>query len=105
MCIFIGGVQPRTRRIDPQPRICPGCGLRQAYVTRIDTYLGLFFIPLVPIKRGYAFIRCDGCGRDYRPETDRTDIQTKRSANRCPTCGADTQADHAFCPFCGSRLS
>jgi hypothetical protein len=59
MFFFIGGVQPRTVIVDETPRLCPQCGLAQARLKRIDHYLSLFFIPLIPIKRGPVLLVCD----------------------------------------------
>jgi hypothetical protein len=49
---LIAGVQPKTRRVDDNPQRCPSCGLAQAYTTRVDHYLSLFFIPLIRVKKG-----------------------------------------------------
>ena len=42
---LIAGIQPKTRRVNDTPQRCPACGLVQAYATRVDHYLSLFFIP------------------------------------------------------------
>jgi uncharacterized C2H2 Zn-finger protein len=47
--------------MDDQPRVCPRCGLSSAYLKRLDHYISLFFIPLIPIKRGERFLECDRC--------------------------------------------
>jgi hypothetical protein len=60
---LIAGVQPKTRRVDDNPQRCPSCGLAQAYTTRVDHYLSLFFIPLIRVKKGAPFLLCDRCGR------------------------------------------
>jgi len=52
MYFVIGGVQPRTVLLSRQPRTCPACGYPKLFLKRIDHYLSLFFIPLIPVKRG-----------------------------------------------------
>jgi hypothetical protein len=60
---LIAGVQPKTRRVDENPQRCPSCGRSQAYTTRVDHYLSLFFIPLIRVKQGEPFLLCEGCQR------------------------------------------
>ncbi|SPF39937.1 hypothetical protein SBDP1_280015 [Syntrophobacter sp. SbD1] len=62
MFFLIGGVQPKSVTVDETPRICPGCGLAQARLKRVDHYLSLFFIPLFPVKKGDPVLICDRCG-------------------------------------------
>lgn len=61
MFFFIGGVQPKTVRIDKQARLCPACQHSAVYLKRVDHYLSLFFIPLFPVKKGIPFLSCDNC--------------------------------------------
>lgn len=42
--------------------MCPSCGLPSAKLKRLDHYLSLFFIPIIPVKKGERFIECDRCG-------------------------------------------
>ena len=102
---LIAGVQPKTRRIDDAPRRCPSCGSVQAYTTRIDHYLSLFFIPLVRVKRGEPFLMCERCqgAVDDRlhgpPQVDRpTGGQTV-----CAACGRTFDSSFNYCPHCGQR--
>ncbi len=60
---LIAGVQPKTRRVDGNPQRCPACGLTQAFATRVDHYLSLFFIPLIRVKQGEPFLLCEACQR------------------------------------------
>lgn len=99
--IFIGGIGPRKKRLDDQPRICSNCGLSQAYLTRIDDYLSLFFIPLLRIRQGTPIIQCERCGHVtaesgevYTPGKDLT-------LPRCLRCGATLKEDFSYCPYCG----
>jgi len=58
---LIIGIAPKTKILDHTPRICPACGLAQARLKRVDSYFNLFFIPLIPVKKGEPFIICDRC--------------------------------------------
>ena len=58
---IIAGISPRIKILDNNPRICPVCGLAQAYLKRADNYLSLFFIPLFRVKKGKSFLICERC--------------------------------------------
>ena len=62
--IFIAGVSPRITTLDEKPRMCPVCGLAQAYYKRVDQWLSLFFIPVIRVKKGEPFIMCEKCERN-----------------------------------------
>lgn len=101
--IFIGGIGPRKKRLDEQPRICSNCGLSQAYLTRVDEYLSLFFIPVLRIRKGKPFVECERCGHVtdetgavYAPGLD-------LRAPHCPYCGASLEEDFRYCPYCGKE--
>ncbi|HSB04435.1 MAG TPA: zinc ribbon domain-containing protein [Thermodesulfobacteriota bacterium] len=104
--IFIGGVQPRKTKVDDLPRICPNCGLPSARLKRLDHYLSLFFIPLIPVKRGERFLECDRCGRVF-DEPGRTQPTTfqRRPDRICPKCGREAAPDFNYCPHCGHGIS
>ncbi len=105
MFFLIAGVQPRKRTIDATPRRCPRCGLNQAVVQRVDHYFSLFFVPLVPVKRGEPFLYCrhckavagDGRGVDF----SQTSPLEKPGA--CRRCGRPLDPDFVYCPHCGER--
>jgi hypothetical protein len=105
MCIFIGGIQPKTVSLDDQPRMCRSCGLYQARLKRTDHYLSLFFIPLFPVKKGTPFVECQSCGSLYT-ESGEAILETpeRRSQRPCPGCGATVEPTYRFCPSCGKRL-
>lgn len=104
MCIFIGGVQPKTVTLSEKPEICPVCGLAQARYQRIDHYLSLFFIPLVRIRKGEPFLMCQRCeravhemGPDYEPYIRKADAT-------CPGCGRNLHPEFRYCPHCGQKV-
>lgn len=107
--IFIGGVQPRTRRVEKLARACPVCSHFEVYRKRVDHYIALFFIPLIPIKRGTAFTACDHCGTiletgdsgEYFPGTG---TAGSPDISQCRSCGRYTDGDFSYCPYCGKQL-
>jgi hypothetical protein len=103
---FIGGVQPRKVNVDDQPRICPNCGLSSARLKRLDHYISLFFIPLIPVKRGERFLECNRCDGVF-DETGRSQSIPfqKKADSLCPKCGREVSPEFRFCPFCGQRVS
>ena len=104
MFFFIGGVTPKTRRIDDQPVRCPDCGLAQAYRMRVDHWLHLFFIPVFPVKRGDAFLFCERCDKAVGGRGCGAPPAGDASPPRCPSCGNAVESDFRFCPQCGQRL-
>jgi RNA polymerase subunit RPABC4/transcription elongation factor Spt4 len=107
MFFFIGGVQPRTVIVNDTPRLCPQCGLAQARLKRIDHYLSLFFIPIIPIKRGPVMLVCDRCEQAFDPEKPL--VPSERGVNTpeprvCRSCGQALQPTFTYCPYCGSRV-
>jgi uncharacterized CHY-type Zn-finger protein len=104
MFFFIGGITPKTKKIDETPRRCPDCGLYQAYQMRVDHYLNLFFIPVLRIKKGEPFIMCERChkatnefSRDFSPYREETGLL-------CKFCGNPIHKGFFFCPYCGKKL-
>lgn len=103
MFFFIGGVQPRTVTLDETPRLCPACGLAQARLRRIDHYLSLFFIPLIPVKRGAPILECQRCGAVSPPDSTPGAYRVETRAGKCLRCGSALEPGFRFCPYCGSR--
>jgi len=99
--IFIAGVQPKTAVIDRTPRLCPVCGLARARLQRVDHYFSLFFIPVIRVKKGAAFLFCDRCGRPVTEMSVEKDSPPHDHSPACPACGRTLAADHRFCPYCG----
>lgn len=102
--IFIAGVQPRTRTIDSNPRLCPLCGEPQAYLKRVDHYLSIFFIPLVPVSRGKPTIICERCGGISDEMGHGIGIRARPEIIFCKRCGRELEGNFAFCPYCGERV-
>ena len=100
---FIGGVQPKVKVLDEQPRRCPRCGLNQARLKRVDHYLSLFFIPVLRVKTGEPMLTCDRCEMPVAEPAADTAPATE-AAKTCRFCRKDSPAEYAFCPFCGRRL-
>jgi predicted amidophosphoribosyltransferase len=102
--IFIGGVQPKTRKLEANPRTCSACGQPRAYLKQTDHYISLFFIPLIPIRRGEPFLACEGCGRVFDERGAR--LATLREGMRplCPGCGSRLDPSFSYCPHCGRRI-
>jgi hypothetical protein len=100
--IFIGGVGPRRKRLEAQSRICSNCGLSQAYLTRIDNYLSLFFMPVLRIRKGEPFIQCERCGHvtDEKGRISAPGMDLRGPC--CSRCGASLDGDFRFCPYCGA---
>lgn len=105
MFFFIGGIQPREITIDSNPGRCPSCGLHQARCIRVDHYISLFFIPLIPVKKGTPFIKCDRCGALSDPSAE-APLFTENSitGRKCAHCGRALGPDFKYCPFCGKAL-
>jgi endogenous inhibitor of DNA gyrase (YacG/DUF329 family) len=105
MFFFIGGVQPKTIKMDEQPRMCPACGLYQARLKRVDHYISVFFLPIFRVKKGVPFILCDRCGK-ISSESGEGPVSFSEFSNLsiCPNCGKPLDSKFQYCPFCGKRL-
>jgi rubredoxin len=102
--IFIGGVQPKTRDLEGSPRTCPRCGEPRARLRRTDTYISLFFIPLIPISKGEPFVACEGCGHVFDERGERLEALGEGRRPRCPGCGHRLESSFTYCPHCGQRV-
>jgi len=103
--IFIGGVQPRKRQVDDYPRTCPSCGLPSARLKRLDYYISLFFIPLIPIKQGEQFLECERCGGVFSETGEiKGEAFPGVPSRTCPRCGGAVEPRFRYCPHCGQQL-
>jgi hypothetical protein len=103
MFFVIAGIQPKTRTLDDQPRMCPACGLYQARLQQIDHYISIFFLPIFRVKKGTPFLRCQSCG-NVSAESGQVWTGPKDKSGRCPGCGRPLEKGYRFCPFCGKAL-
>lgn len=105
MFFFIGGVQPKTVRLDKQARLCPVCGHNEVHLKRVDHCLSLFFIPLFPVKKGTPFLSCDNCRSVFDESGTAVDKTHRAGARTCPYCGRPLADDFDFCPRCGKKIT
>ena len=101
MFFLIAGVSPKTIRLEQTPRICPSCGLAQAYLSRVDHYLNLFFIPLLRLRQGRTLLVCERCQALSDPDTRRPVARQPPSSPTCHRCGRSVDGDFRYCPYCG----
>jgi hypothetical protein len=104
MFFFIGGMQPKTVRLDNQARTCPVCGHHKVYLKRVDQYLSVFFIPLFPVKKGEPFLGCDNCKAVFDEGGTAVPSGKKTGGANCPYCGRPLEPDFDYCPGCGRKI-
>jgi RNA polymerase subunit RPABC4/transcription elongation factor Spt4 len=104
MFFFIGGIQPKTVRLEKQALSCPVCGHTEVYLKRVDQYLSLFFIPLFPVKKGVPFLVCDNCSTVLDEESPPIRMKQREGLEKCPYCGRHLEEDFIYCPGCGRRI-
>jgi RNA polymerase subunit RPABC4/transcription elongation factor Spt4 len=105
MFFFIGGVQPKTVRLDKQARLCPVCHRSEVYLKRVDHYLSLFFIPLFPVKKGTPFLACDKCHSVFDERGVAVGYGQKERPMTCSYCGRVLEEDFDYCPRCGKKIT
>jgi len=104
MFFLIAGIQPKTKTLDEQPRMCPSCGLYQAHLQQIDHYLSVFFLPIFRVKKGAPFLKCRRCGAVSTESGEAWTAVRNRTVRCCPGCGKPVEREHKYCPFCGKGL-
>ncbi|MGB9700273.1 MAG: zinc ribbon domain-containing protein [Thermodesulfobacteriota bacterium] len=99
-------MQPKKVNLDDQPRPCPRCGLPSARLKRLDHYLSLFFIPLIPVKRGEPFLECHRCGGIFSEGGQPTPppFFWSEATKKCPRCRREVDPEFNFCPYCGQKI-
>jgi RNA polymerase subunit RPABC4/transcription elongation factor Spt4 len=108
--LFIGGIQPKTVRLDKHARICPRCGHHELYSERWDQYCSLFFIPLFRVKKGIRVLYCNHCRSVFDESEIPLDVEVeervmfRKAAGKCPDCGRSLQEDFEYCPRCGKKV-
>jgi RNA polymerase subunit RPABC4/transcription elongation factor Spt4 len=103
MFFLIGGIQPRTKQIEKQAKLCPSCGHFELQKKRIDHYFSLFFIPLFPVKKGRPFLFCTKCQNISDPYGSNS-RQADPEFKKCENCGRSSSGDFSYCPYCGKLL-
>ncbi|MDF1590671.1 MAG: zinc ribbon domain-containing protein [Desulfobacterales bacterium] len=102
---IIAGISPRIKTLDGTPRICPSCGLAQAYLKRSDSYFSLFFIPLFRVKKGESFIRCERCETVVSDKAAPFRTWKAQRTNQCKSCGKTMDKGFVYCPYCGKPVA
>jgi RNA polymerase subunit RPABC4/transcription elongation factor Spt4 len=101
---LIAGVSPKIKTLETAPRICPACGLAQAYLQRVDHYLSLFFIPIIRVKTGEPALICNRCrASGYDQPGVESAPPIPESIRVCKQCGRTLEGRFAFCPYCGVK--
>ena len=104
MFFIIAGISPKTKRLEDFPRRCSVCGMQKAYMTRIDHYLNVFFIPVMRVKKGEPFTICEQC------QATKYDFKRYQSPDQeeagllCKFCGNPVHKGFFYCPNCGKKL-
>ena len=101
--ILIAGISPRIKTLESTPRLCPSCGLAQAYLKRIDHYVNLFFIPLFPVKKGKPVLICNRCQAQGIGDKKAEASRRVKEVLMCKQCGRTLEGNFRFCPHCGQR--
>jgi len=100
MFFFIGGIQPRTVRLEKRDMACPYCSHFEVYVKRTDQYLSVFFIPLIRVNKGTPYIICESCRALLEGEKD----AGEEIEHRCRSCGRPLDPSFLYCPYCGQTI-
>jgi len=101
---IIAGLSPRLKIVENTPRICPSCGLAQAYLKRADSYFSLFFIPLFRVKKGEPFVFCERCKSVMTEGGTPRQGWKAAGAGRCSACGRSVDREFVYCPYCGKKV-
>lgn len=106
MFFFIGGIQPRTVRLEKRAEACPYCSHFEVYVKKTDHYLSFFFIPLIRVKKGVPYVVCENCHNYVRSEYVGNERDMREEENlRCRSCGRQLEPGFSYCPYCGKSAA
>ena len=101
---FIAGISPKTKIFEDYPQRCSVCGLQQAFQTRIDHYLNIFFIPVMRVKKGEPFLICSRCHRTKNEFRRNQSPYQEETGLLCKFCGSPIHRGFFYCPYCGKKL-
>jgi len=89
------------------PRHCASCGKPTFHTcARRKGWFTLFFVPLIPLGRGYSVAKCNLCGLEADAkaidgELTAVEVETKM----CPDCAEPVRLEARVCRYCGYRFS
>ncbi len=67
--MLIIGTTQITRSRETGSFVCPGCGADAAYQRKsVQTFLTLYFIPVLPIGKRREYVECANCADAFRPD-------------------------------------
>lgn len=111
-------MQPKRAKLPEPARTCPACGRLSLERVRHDLWLSLFFIPVLPVKRGQPLWECSQCGYGApqapapaapRPTPARDEPPglpaPGQGPGRCRFCGQPLEPGFKYCPNCGAKTA
>jgi hypothetical protein len=67
--------------------------------------MSLFFLPILPVKKGDEFTVCENCGLLNGDTNGGGSQPVAEESNRCSRCSTILEQNFVFCPYCGRRLN
>ncbi len=113
MFLFIGGIGPRTKRLQHVNKPCPNCHNPVTTIERTDQVVNIFFVPIFRAKKGVPFRVCEACGwEEYGyglpvpKDTQEAIYDSEDSGNsrQCFHCANNVPSEYKYCPNCGKAL-
>jgi hypothetical protein len=67
--MIIFGYRARTSTLGRGTFHCPGCGTSRTYShQKVQRWITLYFIPVLPLDELARYLHCDGCGKQWDQE-------------------------------------